>query len=375
MASERVGEVPFFDLSRQHAELGRSLTDPVQELLLSGDCVLGPSVGKLEQAVAAHSGTAFAVGLSSGTDALLAVLMSLGVGPGDEVVTTPFTFAATAQAIARLGAVPVFADIDPRTLNLDPESAEAACGPRTRAILAVHLFGLLAEVERLSEICAARGIHLVEDAAQAFGASRSGRAAGSWGIAGCHSFYPTKVLGAAGDAGAACTSDPSLADRIRRIRVHGTDASGTHGVLGGNFRLDSLQARILLSKLPGLDARLAARRRNAREYLEALAGSGLELPAEDPRGVRVWSQFCVRHPRRDALRAHLREQGVGTAVYYPRPLHREPCFAGSRVPAGGLPAADAAAREILALPVFPELRDDERERTIEAVLSFPGGEP
>jgi len=370
-----VNPVPFFELSRQHAEMGKRLTEPVANLVASGTCVLGPTVESLETELAARCGTSRAVGVSSGTDALLSALLALGVGPGDEVVTTPFSFAATAQAIARTGARPVFADIDPATMDLDPEAAEAACGPRTKAILPVHLFGLPADMESFRKIARSRGLALVEDAAQAFGACRDGGVAGSWGIAGCHSFYPTKVLGAAGDAGAVTTSDPELAERISRLRVHGTGADGLHREVGGNFRMDAVQAAVLSAKLPLLDGFLSNRRRHATTYLEALAGTDCRLPFEDPRGQRVWSQFCLRHPRRDSLRAHLSSRGIGTAVYYRLPLHLEPCFSYLGYRVGDFPDAERAAREVLALPIFPELRTDERDRVIDAVLAFDGGAP
>jgi len=353
--------------------MGKSLTEPVEILLASGSCVLGPTVESLEEELAGRCGTRRAVGVSSGTDALFATLSALGIGSGDEVVTSPFSFVATAQAIARTGASPVFADIDEATMNLDPVAAEAACGPRTGAILPVHLFGLVAEMEVFEEIARARELALVEDAAQAFAASRLGRMAGSWGTAGCHSFYPTKVLGAAGDAGAVTTSDPDLAERVSRLRVHGEGPDGLHREMGGNFRMDAVQAAILAAKLPLLGGFLSARRGHATAYLEALAGTDSVLPSEDSRGQRVWSQFCIRHPRRDDLRAHLASRGIGTGVYYRLPLHLEPCFSYLRHRVGDFPNAERAAREILALPIFPELRTDERDRVIEAVLEFEGG--
>jgi dTDP-4-amino-4,6-dideoxygalactose transaminase len=330
-------------------------------------------VESLEEDLAARCGTRRAVGVSSGTDALISALLALGVGPGDEVVTSPFSFVATAQAIARTGARPVFADIDATTMNLDPKAAEAACGPRTRAILPVHLFGLVADMEAFEKIARSRGLALVEDAAQAFTASRAGRLAGSWGAAGCHSFYPTKVLGAAGDAGAVTTSDPDLAERVSRLRVHGAGPDGLHREVGGNFRMAAVQAAILAAKLPLLDGFLSQRRGHAIAYREALAGTDCVLPCEDSHGQRVWSQFCARHPRRDDLGAHLSSRAIGTGVYYRMPLHLEPCFSYLRHQAGDFPNAERAAREVLALPIFPELRRDERDRVIEAVLEFEGG--
>ncbi len=353
--------------------MGKRLTVPVETLLASGSCVLGPTVESLEEDLAARCGTRWAVGVSSGTDALFATLSALGIGAGDEVVTSPFSFVATAQAIARTGATPIFADIDGATMNLDPVAAEAACGPRTRAILPVHLFGLVADMESLEDVARTRGLALVEDAAQAFAAEHQGRVAGSWGIAGCHSFYPTKVLGAAGDAGAVTTSDPDLAERISRLRVHGAGADGLHRELGGNFRMDAVQASILGAKLPLLEGFLSARFAHATAYLDALEGTDSVLPSVDSHGRRVWSQFCIRHPRRDALRAHLSSRGIGTGIYYRLPLHLEPCFSYLKHRVGDFPNAERAAREILALPIFPELRTDERDRVIEAVLEFEGG--
>lgn len=364
--------IPFFDLSRQHSVLGPILAQSVAAIVRSGECILGPAVESLERALADRCGCTESIGVSSGTDALLCALSALGIGPGDEVVTSPLSFVATAQAIARLGATPVFSDIDADTLNLDPVRADLACGPRTKAILPVHLFGLLADVEAFDEICTGNGIFLVEDAAQAFGASRNDRPAGSWGQAGCHSFYPTKPLGAAGDAGAVTTSDPDLAERIRRLRVHGLGPTG-HETLGGNFRMDAVQAAAISVKLRILDDFLSLRRRHAQAYTEALSGTDFVLPAEDPQGVRTWSQFCIRHPRRDDLRGFLSRKGIGTAVYYRVPLHMEPCFSHLAHREGDFPRAERAARELLALPVFPELHEDERSRVVDALLEFDGG--
>jgi dTDP-4-amino-4,6-dideoxygalactose transaminase len=373
-AHQELEPVPFFDLSRQHGMLGPVLSDAVLAIVRSGECILGPAVESLEQALAERCGCAQAVGVSSGTDALLCALSALGIGPGDEVVTSPLSFVATAQAIARLGATPVFADIDADTLNLDPVRSDLACGPRTKAILPVHLFGLLADLEAFDGICTGNGIFLVEDAAQAFGASRNDRPAGSWGQVGCHSFYPTKPLGAAGDAGAVTTSDPDLAARIRRLRVHGLGPTG-HEALGGNFRMDAVQAAVLSAKLRIFDDLLSLRRRHAQAYIAALSETDFQLPAEDPDGVRTWSQFCIRHPRRDDLRAFLARRGIGSAVYYRVPLHLEPCFSHLGHGPGDFPRAERAAGELLALPVFPELHEDERTRVVEALLEFDGGKP
>jgi dTDP-4-amino-4,6-dideoxygalactose transaminase len=363
--------IPVFDLSRQHREMGPLLTESVNRILLSGQCVLGPEVQALESSLAARTGTDHAFGVSNGTDALALALMACRIGPGDEVVTTPFSFLATASAIARVGGVPVFADIDPVTLNLDPAAAEAACGRSTRALLPVHLFGLPCDLPALRGLARAKGLRLIEDMAQAFGARCEGIPVGSWGDAGCLSFYPTKVLGAAGDAGAVVTSDLEIASHLQRLRVHGTRADGLHCDLGGNFRLDAIQAAVLRAKLPRLDGWLQARAHHASLYLEGLAGTDFVLPM-DADG-RVWSQFVLRHPRRDEVRRFLLSKNIATAVYYPVPLHRQPCFSDRGHQPGSFPQAEAAAREVFALPLFPELRDDERNRVIEALREFDRG--
>lgn len=363
--------IPFFDLARQHAAMGKALTDPVGKVLVSGCCVLGPEVQSLESDIAEVCGAPYAFGVSNGTDALVVALTACGVGEGDEVVTTPFTFLATASAIARIGATPVFADIDPATLNIDPAAAESACSRRTRALLPVHLFGLPCDLESFVRIARSKGLRLVEDMAQAFGAIRSGRPVGSWGDAGCMSFYPTKVLGAAGDAGAIATNDLEIASHVQRLRVHGTGADGLHRDLGGNFRIDAIQAAVLRAKMPLFQGWLQARSRHAKAYQEALAGTDFALPADSPG--RVWSQFCIRHPRRGDVRQFLLAKGIATAIYYPVPLHLQPCFSGLGYRSGDFPNAELASREILALPLFPELGDDERDSTIQALLEFDRG--
>ena len=360
--------IPVFDLSRQHREMGSDLTESVNKILLSGSCVLGPEVEALEKSLAALTGTSHALGVSNGTDALALALMACRIGPGDQVVTTPFSFMATASAIARVGAIPVFADIDPSTLNLDPSTAEAACGRSTRAVLPVHLFGLACDMPALLRLARARGLRLIEDMAQAFGARCGETPVGAWGDAGCISFYPTKVLGAAGDAGAVVTSDLEIATHLQRLRVHGTRADGLHGDLGGNFRIDAIQAAVLRAKLSRLEGWLRARARHAKSYLGGLAGTDFVLPLDEPG--RVWSQFVLRHPRRDEVRQHLLSKGISTAVYYPVPLHLQPCFADLGHEKGEFPHAESASREILAIPLFPELRDDERDRVIEALRKF-----
>jgi dTDP-4-amino-4,6-dideoxygalactose transaminase len=339
--------------------------------------ILGPEVEQLEQEVAAYSGVGHAVGVSSGTDALLMTLMALGVGPGDEVVTSAYSFFATAGSIARLGARPVLADIEPETFNLDPEQAARRITPRTRAILPVHLFGRCATTERLAEAVGVGQIPVIEDAAQAIGAERHGRRAGALGRAGCLSFFPSKNLGGGGDGGMVTTDDPELARTLRALRAHG-QLSGRryrHDLLGGNFRLDAIQAAILRVKLPHLERWNEARRRNARTYRElfAAAGAPVTLPPAEEAGCRdVYNQFVIRVEarQRDALAAHLGSQGIGCAIYYPEGLHRQPCLAHLGHAEGDFPATEAAARESLALPVYPELTGAQQTRVVEEVTAF-----
>jgi len=331
----------------------------IARVLDSAVFVGGPEVEGFEGELAAAAGARRAVGVSSGTDALLATLMALGVGPGDEVVTTPLTFFATAGAAARLGARPVFADVDDESLCLDPAAAAAAVTARTRAVAPVHLYGRPAALPSVP--CA-----VVEDAAQALGAGPPvGRAAAI-------SFFPTKNLGALGDAGAVLTDDDDLADRVARLRVHGARPKYHHAIVGGNFRLDALQAAVLRAKLPHLGRWTAARRAHAARYRELFAAARvpaeLRLPAPHP--AHVWHQFVVRAPRRDALRAHLAAAGVGTEVYYPVPLHLQPCFADLGGRPGQLPVAERAAAEVLALPVHPALGADAQAYVVDQVAAF-----
>lgn len=364
-----IGAVPFFDLAAQHAALAPELSDAVLGVVASGRCVLGEPVERFERELGTLCGGT-AVGLSNGSDALMLLLQAIGVGPGDAVLTTPFTFFATAGAVARLGARPVFADVDPATWNLSPESAARTFGTeRPRAAVAVHLFGRLADMGGLR--AALPGIPLLEDAAHALGArDAAGRPAGSLGDGAAFSFYPTKNLGAAGDAGAVVVGDPGVADRIRRLRNHGALRKGEHLEAGGNFRLDAVQAAVLSAKLPHLPRWLAARERLAERYRQALCGTDFVLPAP---GAQVWNQFCVLHPRRDALASHLARRGIGHEIYYPRPLHLQPCFASLGGAPGDFPVAEDLSRRILALPLYPELPEPHLARILDALLSFDRG--
>jgi dTDP-4-amino-4,6-dideoxygalactose transaminase len=372
--------VPFLDLQRQYRAIGAELEAALLEVARSGRYIGGPRVAELEEAVASRLGVAHGIGVSSGTDALLLPLMALGLGPGDEVITTTYSFFATAGAIARAGARPVFVDIDPATCNLDPDAVEALVTERTRAIIPVHLFGQCAEMEPLLETARRHGLRVIEDAAQALGSEyRDGRRAGAMGDAGTFSFFPTKNLGAMGDAGIVVTDDPALADRMRLLRNHGARPKYYHKLVGGNFRLDPLQAAVLLVKLPHLEAWTAARQSRAERYrtLAAEAGIGAEvlrIPAPGP-GRHVYNQFVVRSDHRDALLAHLREREIGCEVYYPRPFHLQECFADLGYREGDLPRAEAAAAETLALPLYPELSEAESREVIDAIAAFrPAGD-
>jgi dTDP-4-amino-4,6-dideoxygalactose transaminase len=351
-------KVPLLDLKAQYAAIGRDIEAAVGRVLANGHYVMGEDVGALEREIAADHSLAHGIAVSSGTDALLAALWALGIGPGDEVVTTTMSFFATAGAVARLGATPVFADIDPRTFNIDPASALSKITPRTRAIIPVHLFGRMADVDAL----AAAKLPIVEDAAQAVGAPGLGRLGNLVTL----SFFPSKNLGAAGDAGMVLGNDDALCDRVRLYRTHGARPKYVHHVVGANLRMDTLQAAILRVKRAYLPAWNARRRRNANLYRELLANTPLTLPDDAPG--HVWHHFVVRAPRRDELRASLREREIETEVYYPLPLHLQPCFPGGRE--GDLPHAEYAAREVLALPVHPDLDDAQLEWVAASVAAF-----
>lgn len=368
--------VPLVDMAGHLAPLREELRAAFDRVVSSGHFILGPEVAALEAEVAVLSGARFGVGVSSGTDAILAALWALGVGEGDEVVTTPFSFFATVGSIVRLGAKPVFADIDPATFNLDGALAAERVTGRARAVEVVHLFGQCAAVTEVSEAARRVGAALVEDAAQAIGAERDGVRAGSLGLAGCFSFFPTKNLGGLGDGGMVVTSDEALADRMRLVRAHGARPKYHHPVLGGNLRLDALHAALLRTMLPCLDEWTAARQRNAARYDALLRDAGLvdrELvtpPARDPGCRHVFNQYVVRARDRDGLKAHLAAARVGCEVYYPEPLHLQPCLAFLGHREGDFPEAERAAREALALPVAPELAEAGQERVVAELVRF-----
>jgi dTDP-4-amino-4,6-dideoxygalactose transaminase len=373
-------KVPLLDLKAHHYLIRHKLLRAVAGVLDSGAFILGPQVEALECEVATYSGCHFAIGVSSGSDALLVALMALGVGPGDDVVTSPYSFFATAGAVARLGARPVFVDIDPATYNLDPAGLSQALTRKTKVIIPVHLYGQCANMEPILKIAAKASVLVIEDAAQAIGAeSFDGRRAGTLGVAGCLSFFPTKNLGAFGDAGMILTNDEALAKRVRSLRVHGAQQKYHHKLIGGNFRLDALQAAVLRVKLKRLDAWTRARRKNARFYSGLFKQSGLlerpglVLPHEaypDRPRSHIYNQFVIRAPRRDALRNFLRREGIETEVYYPVPLHLQECFQSLGCQRGTFFEAERAARETLALPIYPELVEAQLRRVVMAIRRF-----
>lgn len=367
--------VPLLDLKAQFETLREDLLNALLAVIERQQFIMGDEVGQLERALAQLSATRHAVACASGTDALLLSLKALDLSPGEEVITSPFTFFATAGAIWNAGGKPVFVDIEPATFNLDPEQVEAAITPRTRAIVPVHLFGQMAAMERFQSLAARHGLALIEDAAQAIGARRrvngQWRMAGELGTTGAFSFFPSKNLGGWGDGGMIVTQDDALAERLRKLRTHGGAKQYHHEEVGTNSRLDTLQAAVLLAKLPHLPAWSAARRRHAAYYDEALGGlEGVRTPAVEPANEPIYHQYTIRAARRDALKEHLGRRGIGCAVYYPVPLHLQPCFASLGYRAGQLPEAERAAREVLSLPIYPELTEAQQDEVVGAIRSF-----
>ncbi|MCS7048544.1 MAG: DegT/DnrJ/EryC1/StrS family aminotransferase [Verrucomicrobiae bacterium] len=361
-------QVPLLDLKAQYATIREEVRKALDEVCESQHFILGPEVEKLEQNVAAYSGCAHGIGVSSGTDALLVALMAIEVKPGDEVITTPYSFFATAGVIARLGARPVFVDIEPKTYNINPALIERAITSRTRAIIPVHLFGQCADMDSILDVARRHQLPVIEDAAQAIGAQYDGKRAGSMGTVGCFSFFPSKNLGGFGDGGMVVTNDATLAERVRVLRVHGSKPKYYHQLVGGNFRLDALQAAVLNVKFKYLDAWTAGRQRNAAFYDRAFA----DLPLQRPAAVRhhIYNQYIIRTKRRDELQAFLKAAGIGTEIYYPVPLHLQKCFADLGYRQGDFPEAEAAARETLALPIYPELKEEQLAYVVDCVRQF-----
>jgi len=369
--------VPLLDIGAQHAPIREALLAAITRVIDSNRFIMGAEVDRLERELADAIGVTEAVGVSSGTDALLVALMALGIGPGDEVITSTYSFFASAGVVARLGATPVLVDIQPDTFNLDPNAVAATITTRTRAIIPIHLFGQPADLHPIINTAIKAGIPIVEDAAQAIGATYDGHQVGTLGAFGAFSFFPSKNLGALGDAGLVTTMSADLARKVRALRNHGMDPKYIHHVIGGNFRLDAIQAAVLRVKLPHLDQWTMARRRNAARYRALFADAGLtdivRMPLEAPQRTHIYNQFVVRVADRDRLRTHLEACGIGTEVYYPVPFHLQECFAHLGYRAGAFPEAEAAARESLALPIYGELSEAQQAAVVDAIARFYRG--
>ena len=387
--------VPLLDLKAQYETIRTELEQAIHAVMESQHFILGPHVQRCEEAIAAYCQAPHAIGVSSGSDALLICLMAEGIGAGDEVITTPYTFFATAGAIARVGAKPVFVDIDPVTYNLAVDQIADKITPRTKAIIPVHLYGQSADMRGVMEIASEHNLVVIEDAAQSIGARYNGRASGTIGHYGCFSFFPSKNLGAAGDGGMVVTNDPKRAERLRILRAHGSHPKYYHKLIGGNFRLDALQGAIISAKLPHLDGWTEGRRANARRYDRLFAESDLivsdtydwaqtrstgESVARDCNVVlptevterHVFNQYVIRVDRRDELKAHLQKNGIGTEVYYPVPMHIQECFKDLGYNRGDFPESEAAAEHTLALPIYPELNDEQAEYVVHTIRGFFG---
>ncbi len=374
--------VPLLDLKAHHEPLHQEIMAALEQTFRSQAFILGPEVGKLEERVAAYSQAGFGIGVSSGTDALLLALMAIGAGPGDEVITTPYSFFATAGAVARLGAKPVLVDIDPKTYNIDPSKIGKAVTAKTKAIIPVHLYGQCADMAPIMELAHRHNLKVIEDAAQAIGSEyRDGRRAGSIGTVGCFSFFPSKNLGCLGDGGMVVTNDAELAERMKVLRVHGGKPKYYHKVIGGNFRLDTIQAAVLNVKLNYLDQWTKRRQENAKRYETLFQQSGLVQkghvrlpePVYQASGVKhyhIYNQFVLRVERRDDLMAHLKQKGIGTEIYYPVPFHLQECFRYLGHKQGDFPESERAANETVAIPIYPELSQMQQAEVVEGIQSF-----
>ena len=373
-------KVPFFDLVPQFNSIAEEIRAALNEVFKTQQFILGPQVEALEQTLAPYCRTRFAIGVASGSDALLLSLMALGIGTGDEVILPPFTFFATAGAVSRLGATPVFVDIDPETYNIDPPKIEERITPRTKAIIPVHLYGQCADMDPILKTAKAAKLYVIEDAAQALGAEYktlrnvSGSRAGAMGDVGCFSFFPTKNLGAFGDAGMLVTNDSPLADKIRLLRVHGSHPKYYHKLIGINSRLDALQAAILMAKFKHLERWTDERQKKARRYRSLLQDlvqeRGLQLPTIQYENRHIFHQYVIRVPERDRLRQFLAQEGVGTEIYYPIPLHLQECYSFLKHRRGDFPVSERAAEETLALPIFPEMTEDQQDFVVDRIKAF-----
>jgi len=362
--------VPLADLAAQVASIREEIDAAIRRVLDSGRFVLGPPVAEVEEAVARYCGARYGVGVNSGTDALLLALVAAGIGPGDEVITTPFTFVATVEAIVHAGATPRFADIDPYTLNLCPDKAAGVVGPQTRAMMPVDLFGQMADRDAFQRIAGEHGLNVIYDSAQAIGSLYDGRPVGQFGDAATLSFFPTKNLGAIGDGGMVLTNDEGVAEKLRRLRFHGSGGDYAYDAVGYCSRLDALQAAILSAKLRHLDAWTQARRNHAERYLECLADCGWVLPTAAEGVFHTYHQFTIRHPERDRLREHLRQAGIQSGIYYPSPLHTQAAYRYLGYATGDFPEAERASSEVLSLPVHPELTDEQVTYVCETLRAF-----
>lgn len=381
-------KVPLLDLQAQYAGVKSAVDKAMAEVMASQQFILGVQVRQCEQAIAAYCNVAEAVGVSSGTDALLVCLMAEGIGPGDEVITTPYSFFATAGCVARVGATPVFVDVDPITYNINPQQIRAKITAKTKAVMPVHLYGQMADMNAIVRIAKEHKLVVIEDAAQAIGAEYKGKRAGSIGDYGCFSFFPSKNLGAAGDGGMVTTHDSARAAQVRCLRGHGAEPKYFHKFIGGNFRLDSLQAAVVLAKLPFLEGWTAARQSNARRYDRLLAESGLQIADTSAFAGKRWqvgtqvfvprvseerhiyNQYVIRVRQRDELKSFLSDKGIGTEVYYPVPLHLQECFAYLGHKTGEFPESESAAKETLALPIYPELGDAQAGYVVDSIKAF-----
>jgi len=374
--------VPLLDLAAHHAPLQKEIMAVLEQVVRSQAFILGPEVAKLEERVASYCQAKAAIGVSSGTDALLISLMALGVGPGDEVVTTPYSFFATAGAVVRLGAKPVFLDIEPRSFNIHPDKIERAVTAKTKAIIPVHLYGQSADMAPIMDLAGKRKLAVIEDAAQAIGTEyKDGRRAGSIGTVGCLSFFPSKNLGCLGDAGMVVTNDADLAERLRVLRVHGSKPKYYHKLVGGNFRIDTIQAAVLNVKLNYLDGWTKRRQENAQRYETLFRQTGLlergavTLPeavyrASGKSHYHIYNQFVLRVERRDDLIAHLKQKGIGAEIYYPVPFHLQECFRYLGYKEGDFPESERAARETIAIPIYPELTAEQQAEVVDGIGSF-----
>lgn len=361
--------VKLLDLQAQYFNLRAEIRRAIDEVCDSQQLILGPHVEKFEKSLAEYCQTKHAIGVSSGTDALLCSLMALDIKAGDEVICPSFTFFATAGCISRTGAKPVFVEIEPGTFNIDPNRIAEKITKKTKAIMPVHLFGQLAAMGPINEIAQKHGLKVIEDAAQAIGAKSGNKPACAWGFAGCLSFYPTKNLGAFGDGGAICTNDDAFAEKCRKMRVHGSGHTYFHEMVGGMFRLAAIQAAVLSVKLKHLDNWNKARRKNAAVYDSAFAGSPVIAPKIEAGNWSIYNQYVIRVPNRDKVKQFLTDKGIGTAIYYPLPLHLQPCFKDLGYKEGDLPISEQACHEVLALPVYPELEPAQVKFVAEQVLA------